>query len=289
MRTPPRDANTRHRRRMSAFLPILGRRGGHPDVPHVRLAGSACRCFTLTSVRISVRSRGVQQVVQVVAAEPADWTATYTVSDWFSAVSVAVLLRCYAHGGPLKRGKTADEPVPHYIAADPGAPPDDWPHYGIKFVPAVKRALRKYAVFSGRAGPGEYWWWVLFVLAGWLVLGLFAALFGRLTSPDGGLSDGWGTWPFSILFVVFWLGGLVPTFAVSVRRLHDAGFSGWFYLLAFVPFASIVPVIMLFMPPSAKGAQYGLPRSPGGGTCRRLPELPCCARLPRCTWATSCT
>ena len=159
----------------------------------------------------------------------------------------------------------------HYIAADPGSPPDDWPHYGIKFVPAVKRALRKYAIFSGRAGPGEYWWWVLFVLGGWLVLGLFGALFGRLTSPDGGLSDGWGTWPFSILFVVFWLGGLVPTFAVSVRRLHDAGFSGWFYLLAFVPFASIVPVIMLFMPTSAKAAQYGPPRPPVAGPGGGLP------------------
>ena len=165
-------------------------------------------------------------------------------------------------------------PYLHYIAADAGSPPDDWPHYGIKFVPAVKRALRKYAVFSGRAGQGEYWWWVLFVLAGWLVLGLFAALFGRLTSPDGGLSDGWGTWPFFILFVVFWLGALVPTFAVSVRRLHDAGFSGWFYLLAFVPFASIVPVIMLFMPPSAKGAQYGPPGPRVAGPAGGFPSYP---------------
>ena len=40
-------------------------------------------------------------------------------------------------------------------------PPLDWPHYGIGFLPAVKRAFQKYATFSGRASRSEFWWWVL--------------------------------------------------------------------------------------------------------------------------------
>ena len=41
-------------------------------------------------------------------------------------------------------------------ATTPGVPLD-WPHYGIGFGGAVKRAFRKYATFSGRASLSEYW------------------------------------------------------------------------------------------------------------------------------------
>ena len=40
-------------------------------------------------------------------------------------------------------------------------PPLDWPHYGIGFVPAVKRGFQKYATFTGRASRSEFWWWAL--------------------------------------------------------------------------------------------------------------------------------
>jgi len=56
---------------------------------------------------------------------------------------------------------------------------------------------------------------------------------------------------------VFWLATIVPTVAVTVRLLHDAGYSGWLYLLNFVPFAGIIPFILTLLPASASGAKYG--------------------------------
>lgn len=148
-----------------------------------------------------------------------------------------------------------------YLQATPGSTPDEWPDYTIGFVEAIKRGLRKYAVFTGRASRGEYWWWALFVLVGFFALSIVSALAGRITSQDGGISAGPGNIPFSILLVVFWLGTIVPTVAVTVRRLHDAGYSGWLYLLNFVPFAGIVPFVLTLLPASASGAKYG-PRAP---------------------------
>jgi hypothetical protein len=43
-----------------------------------------------------------------------------------------------------------------YLQTTPGSPPDEWPYYGIGFAEAIKRGLRKYAVFTGRASRGEY-------------------------------------------------------------------------------------------------------------------------------------
>jgi uncharacterized membrane protein YhaH (DUF805 family) len=146
-----------------------------------------------------------------------------------------------------------------YLQATAGSPPDEWPDYTISFIEAIKRGLRKYAVFTGRASRGEYWWWALFVLVGFFALAIVSALAGRITSLDGGISPGPGNIPFFILFVVFWLGTIVPTVAVTVRRLHDAGYSGWLYLLNFVPFAGIVPFIVTLLPASASGAKYGSP------------------------------
>lgn len=160
-----------------------------------------------------------------------------------------------------------------YLQATPGSPPDEWSDYTIGFVEAIKRGLRKYAVFTGRASRGEYWWWALFVLVGFFALAIVSALAGRITSQDGGISPGPGNIPFSILFVVFWLGTIVPTVAVTVRRLHDAGYSGWLYLLNFVPFAGIVPFIVTLLPASASGAIYG-PRAPVQPASVYAPSFP---------------
>ena len=97
------------------------------------------------------------------------------------------------------------------------------------------------------------------MIVGVFALSILGALAGLVTSQDGGISPGPGNIPFSILLVVFWLGALVPSVAVTVRRLHDAGYNGWFYLLNFVPFGGIVPFIFTLLPASVNGAKYGPP------------------------------
>ena len=87
------------------------------------------------------------------------------------------------------------------------------------FVDAVRTCLSKYASFAGRGRRAEYWWFVLF-----FYLALCA----------GGVIDGAiGTDPL-VVFAVY-LGLMLPAVAALVRRLHDTGRSGWWWLVTFVP------------------------------------------------------
>jgi uncharacterized membrane protein YhaH (DUF805 family) len=114
-------------------------------------------------------------------------------------------------------------------------PPLDLPYYGIGFVDAVKRGFKKYATFTGRASRSEYWWWALFTFIVYLGLGLLTFAVGTATSRDGGRTPGALAIPLIILFAVFLLGIIVPTLALTVRRLHDAGYSGLLALLFLIP------------------------------------------------------
>jgi len=145
-------------------------------------------------------------------------------------------------------------------AATPGVPLD-WPHYGIGFGGAVKRAFRKYATFSGRASLSEYWWYQLFFLMGFFGAGILVAVFGTITSPDGGTTTGPGGYPFIVLGVLFLVANIVPSISITVRRLHDAGFSGWFYLLNLVV-PIVVFVLTLLGTSWVRAAQYGPPPAP---------------------------
>jgi uncharacterized membrane protein YhaH (DUF805 family) len=90
-------------------------------------------------------------------------------------------------------------------------------------VDAVKACFRKYADFSGRATRTEYWWFFLAVLLGSAV-----------------------AWLISLrIYTLFSVVTLLPMIAVGARRLHDTNRSGWWQLLALVPFGVVVPLILL--------------------------------------------
>ena len=136
-------------------------------------------------------------------------------------------------------------------------PPMELPHYGIGFGAAVKRGFTKYATFTGRASRSEYWWWTLFTACGFFGLGLLAFVIGMQTSPDGGDTPGLPAVPLLILFTIFCLAIVVPTIAVTVRRLHDAGYSGWLYLLTLIPWVGgLILLVFTLMPSSPAGAKY---------------------------------
>jgi uncharacterized membrane protein YhaH (DUF805 family) len=63
--------------------------------------------------------------------------------------------------------------------------------------------------------------------------------------------------PLIILFTVFFLGILLPTLALTVRRLHDAGYSGLLALLLLLPcLGSLIILIFALLPSSPAGAKY---------------------------------
>ena len=65
-----------------------------------------------------------------------------------------------------------------------------------------------------------------------------------------------------LLLVMALLALVIPMIAVSVRRLHDTGRSGWWYLINLVPYiGSIVLLIFLLLPSAPDENEYGLPCS----------------------------
>lgn len=75
-------------------------------------------------------------------------------------------------------------------------------------------ALKNYANFKGRTGRKSFW---IFIL---ISMGISVLL-----SAIGGMID------FNLLSTIYSLAILLPSLAIGVRRMHDVGKSGWFYLI----------------------------------------------------------
>ena len=101
---------------------------------------------------------------------------------------------------------------------------------------AVRTVFGKYVDFSGRARRAEYWWFTLFAIVVGLVLGIVdSVLFQRAMGSIGILSALWN------------LALLLPSLAVSVRRLHDGNRSGWWLLIVLIPLIGALVVIYWFV------------------------------------------
>jgi uncharacterized membrane protein YhaH (DUF805 family) len=108
--------------------------------------------------------------------------------------------------------------------------------------------LKKYAVFSGRARRKEYWMFFLFNLIITVVLALIDSLMGTF-SPQAGLG---------LLSGLYSLAVLIPSIAVTVRRLHDTGRSGWWILIGLIPIIGGIVLLIFMVLDSQPGEnQYG--------------------------------
>ncbi|WP_207382721.1 DUF805 domain-containing protein [Flavobacterium subsaxonicum] len=101
----------------------------------------------------------------------------------------------------------------------------------------LKVVRDNYANFEGRARRSEYWYFLLGNFIVMIALGILMAISSI----------------FAFAYGLYGLAVLVPSVAVAVRRLHDVGKSGWFYLLAFVPIANIY-ILILFCTEGTVGA-----------------------------------
>ncbi len=109
------------------------------------------------------------------------------------------------------------------------------------------QALKKYAVFSGRARRREYWFFVLFNIIVSIILGVVDVMAGMQTSTGIG-----------ILSAIYALAVLIPAIAVSVRRLHDINKTGWWILIGFIPVVgAIVLIIFALLAGTAGDNDYG--------------------------------
>ena len=92
-----------------------------------------------------------------------------------------------------------------------------------------------YANFKGRARRKEYWMYTLIFTV--LLIALMTIMFSVLSfSDETGIETGPSVYLTVILVIVFLFAHFIPTIALTVRRLHDTGKSGWWYLIVFVPY-----------------------------------------------------
>lgn len=96
--------------------------------------------------------------------------------------------------------------------------------------------LRKYAVFEGRARRKEYWFFILFNVLISFVLGIIDNMLGLIMEGVG----------LGVLGLLYGLFVLIPSIAVTIRRLHDSDRTGWWFLIAFVPLIGGL-VLLIFM------------------------------------------
>jgi uncharacterized membrane protein YhaH (DUF805 family) len=118
-------------------------------------------------------------------------------------------------------------------------------------------AIKKYAVFSGRSRRKEYWYFVLFNIIVSIVLGWIDALLGTRGSYAGaGLLSG-----------IYGLAVIIPSLAVTVRRLHDIDRSGWWILIGLVPLIGVIVLLVFALLDGTPGDnRYG--PNPKGATAR---------------------
>lgn len=108
-------------------------------------------------------------------------------------------------------------------------------------------AMRKYFTFSGRAPRREFWMFVLINVIGAVILYFVdAALFGYNTDFSADTSGFNASGSVNGVFGTIWsLAHFIPGLAVSVRRLHDIGKSGWWVLIAIIPVVNFIGVFVL--------------------------------------------
>lgn len=135
---------------------------------------------------------------------------------------------------------------------------------------AVRTCFAKYADFRGAASRPEYWWFTAF----YLVLSIVLSIIG-----------------VRLLTVIVALLMILPTLAVTIRRHHDAGRSGWWILTSIIwPWE----IVLLCYPTKTSNNKYVEGRGESGVTEASLSSgagyCPVCGklRLPGQTFCSGC-
>ena len=113
------------------------------------------------------------------------------------------------------------------------------PAHMMSFTDAVQNVLmNNYVYWGGRASRSEYWWFFLFtIILQFIALAIDIVVLGYDMMDPGAIQ---------IVGTIAGLALFLPSLCVLVRRLHDLGKSGWWFLIALIPFLGII-VLLVFM------------------------------------------
>ena len=109
-------------------------------------------------------------------------------------------------------------------------------------------AIKNYAGFGGRARRKEYFYFQLFNFIIIIVFLLLDILIYNISDEN----------LLGIFTGAYSLGIFIPNIAVTFRRLHDTGRSGWWLLINFVPMVgTLIYLFFLFSDSQPEENQYG--------------------------------
>ena len=126
------------------------------------------------------------------------------------------------------------------------------PSRQVGFAESVPLFFKNYVNFRERSSRGAYWWWAL---ASALIAVVLAVIDGLIFGFDPGDTELFGN--------IFSLVTLVPNIALSVRRLHDVGRSGWWLLLYLTVIGILVVLWWAIQPGERASNRFGPDREAG--------------------------
>jgi len=120
----------------------------------------------------------------------------------------------------------------------------------------MREPLKKYAQFTGRSTRPEYWWYALYAFVAFVAASTYDLI--------SGLKIG-----------LILIGALVlPGIAVTVRRLHDVGRSGWWLLIGLIPLVGTGILLWWNCQPGTIGPNRFGPDPKGRDPVIKNPHLP---------------
>jgi len=126
----------------------------------------------------------------------------------------------------------------------------------MNFTAAIRSFWSRFADFKGRSRRSEYWYVQLFlVVTNLAVAGIDLALMDG--DVDRFIANGGG----GIVGLIWIFATIVPALAVLIRRLHDAGKTGWWALVGFIPLVGAIVLLVFTVTDSSPGEnKYGTSR-----------------------------
>lgn len=111
----------------------------------------------------------------------------------------------------------------------------------VGFGEAISEAFKNIVTFTGRASRSAFWWFFL----GAIIIDVIGAIIGTAAHA------------VAIQYIIYILVAVV-TLSLSVRRLHDSGKSGFWWLIGFIPIIGTITLIVFYCLPGTPGPnKYG--------------------------------
>jgi uncharacterized membrane protein YhaH (DUF805 family) len=175
----------------------------------------------------------------VVNASTATWKSDY--SSWKPLAETDFAYKSLLAPPPLTQSV-------HTLTHSAGGEVEECPSLWHYFVHNISD---KYATFQGRASRKEYWAFVLF----WWSLIAALVLSGIIFDSAAGNIAERQERPVitAAFFLLFSLCTLIPGLAVTVRRFHDVGLTGWLVLLVWIPYVGEIFLLVVGLLPSEIG------------------------------------